>query len=1327
MKILKAPQRFMRSDELATVSEFTGYTLTQIMSMPTEQFWKVLCKIHGVSHSVEISNRFKDLKMANDDLVMTTFVKYVKEFDFEVMCLGDKVSVSQKRLVKFFIKGLRPKPLAETVEFQLPDTIADAKRLTKSALPELRFAREQAKRFSESEAKSGDHFKRSHQQDKTKVYHKPLHNHQSSNAQNNYKAQSTEDKKKRDLSEVVCYVCGQKGHYASKHSKEGGKTTAKMSKVVGEPEKKLTLLEVNPSDISSDSVSVDGLFRVAAEVSMCRLGAVEVSGMVFCDTGANVNTIDPLLVQRLIEVDKEIKVKKDPSFSVKLGGKDIFLKGVSDFVELQVVLNCNSYKLYTFEKLYLVETGEDIIYGLDALRRSGLLRYMDHGEIPTEKECPEEDFVQAHEASGLFSTIQSMQAEQSNDPLDQIKINPEFPQLQELQDLIKKYSHLFSPFDGVGMKVPPVSFELKPGARLTCQPVRYVNPKMMPKLESELNRLEREGISYRVLESDHAAPLVIAPKPDGNIRLAVDYREFNEACVAHAGTIPANKLMFPVLAGKKFYAKMDNLWGFNQLPVHENSKHLLVINTPFGMYSYNFLPFGVSKGPAVYQDRMQNIVLKDLFMKTAVVFIDDTTTFGDAPSDFLKNLEAVFKRFDYYNVKLKPSKCKFGFSEVEFLGHIFNEQGYRLSEERKQGIRDMPIPINLKQLRSFLGMINFFRDFIPNLSEMLIPLTDLTATSKRAIYVWTAQAQVAFDRVKEAVMKASSLFFVEEGGELILYTDASTRGIGSVLIQKCDDGSQRPISFLSMKFSEAAQKWSTIEQECFAVFYSIIQLQPHLQGRRFYVATDHRNLIYMQQSTVPKIVRWRLRLLEFDYVVKHIPGKDNVVADALSRILKLVQIGDESLDSVEILGRIHNTTVGHHGINRTLDILKESGVSWKNMSAEVSKFIKNCPICQKVKPQRQSEYDLEVHTLSSDYPMQSLSIDSLGPFVKDSDGNQYILNIICNMSKYSDLYATKSVTALEYAHAMVKHVSIYGLPLKVRTDRGTQFTAEVSQQLAKLLNYQHNLILTDLPSANGLVERPNAEILKHLRAIVMDKRCLENWSINLPLVQRILNGAVNRSIGVYPSKLIFPHLPVQGPLLVVGSQLPAMGTVSEFCTQLIDRANSVIEASLQYLTHSNNNARAKGSGKSTTRVPFLVGDFVLATYSQQSPHKLAPVNRGPLQVVEKVGENILKCQDIITGKVLEMHVNRLLPFRFEGSPEMDHFKSLAASDKDEYVVDSIIDHTGDPKKRSSLRFRVRWLGFDESEATWLPYRAVKDLEALDVYISKFPMFQGLIL
>ena len=165
------------------------------------------------------------------------------------------------------------------------------------------------------------------------------------------------------------------------------------------------------------------------------------------------------------------------------------------------------------------------------------------------------------------------------------------------------------------------------------------------------------------------------------------------------------------------------------------------------------------------------------------------------------------------------------------------------------------------------------------------------------------------------------------------------------------------------------------------------------------------------------------------------------------------------------------------------------------------------------------------------------------------------------------------------------------------------------------------------------------------------------------------------------------------------------------------------EASRQHLSKSNEKAKGR-KDKNAVQVPFVVGDFVLATYSRQSPHKLAPIHRGPLQIIEKVGENIVQCQDIITGKVLEMHANRLLSFNFEGDPKLNEFKELAASDKDEFVVESIIDHTGDPKKRSSLQFRVRWLGFDESEDTWLPYKAVKDLEALDFYISGLSEFQG---
>ena len=208
--------------------------------------------------------------------------------------------------------------------------------------------------------------------------------------------------------------------------------------------------------------------------------------------------------------------------------------------------------------------------------------------------------------------------------------------------------------------------------------------------------------------------------------------------------------------------------------------------------------------------------------------------FGKSANEFLPSLECVFAAIVLFNVRLKPSKCEFGYDEVTFLGHVFNADGYHLSDDRKQGIYDMQPPKSLKQLRSFLGMVNFFRDFIEHLSEVLLPLSEATKTSKLTAFVWTEEMNVAFNDVKKLVMNAGTLQVLQDEGNIMLFTDASQVGIGATLMQQ-DIHSKiwRPVLYLSRKFSEAAKKWSTIEQEYWAIVYAVHSLSSYLLGRHF--------------------------------------------------------------------------------------------------------------------------------------------------------------------------------------------------------------------------------------------------------------------------------------------------------------------------------------------------------------------------------------------------------------------------------------------------------------------------------------------------------------
>jgi len=191
--------------------------------------------------------------------------------------------------------------------------------------------------------------------------------------------------------------------------------------------------------------------------------------------------------------------------------------------------------------------------------------------------------------------------------------------------------------------------------------------------------------------------------------------------------------------------------------------------------------------------------------------------YGDTEDEFLQTLDLLLSRLAEHNVRLKPGKCYFGYSQIEFLGHVFDANGYHLSEQRKLGILNIAVPTTVKQLKSFLGSVNFFMAFIPNLSTLIAPLTDATRGVKKGPISLSPEALRAFDVVKQAVHDAQALQWPNDKDPFILYADASDIGIGAMLVQLQPSG-EVPIGFYSKKFTDVAQRWSTIEKECYALF-----------------------------------------------------------------------------------------------------------------------------------------------------------------------------------------------------------------------------------------------------------------------------------------------------------------------------------------------------------------------------------------------------------------------------------------------------------------------------------------------------------------------------
>ncbi len=272
----------------------------------------------------------------------------------------------------------------------------------------------------------------------------------------------------------------------------------------------------------------------------------------------------------------------------------------------------------------------------------------------------------------------------------------------------------------------------------------------------------------------------------------------------------------------------------------------------------------------------------------------------------------------------------------------------------------------------------------------------------------------------------------------------------------------------------------------------------------------------------------------------------------------------------------------------------------------------------------------------------------------------------------------------------------------------------------KYLGIQHFVIIPYRPQANGIVERRNGEVLKHLRAIVMERRVKEKWSRFLPIAQNILNNAIDFSLGETPSRILFgDSIKSTVEWIVNKDKDRSADDVSNYIIELNQISGAIIQASRNYMEKKDKDRREKLMKIGEVKC-FEIGDYVLVTYPVRPPDKLSPIYRGPLIVMEKVSDDIYRCKDIISGKILTFHVERLREFKVSPSIMPSELIEWAAVDKDEFLVESIIEHRGSGRSGDPLSFRIRWEGYGPEDDSWLPYREVKDLSALDEYESRFP-------
>lgn len=421
---------------------------------------------------------------------------------------------------------------------------------------------------------------------------------------------------------------------------------------------------------------------------------------------------------------------------------------------------------------------------------------------------------------------------------------------------------------------------------------------MRGRVEAELDRLLAQEIIEPVRHSEWAAPVVPVLKPDDTARLCGDYKlTVNQISKLEQYPIPKIEDLFATLSGGQKFSKLDLSHAYHQIPLDEEAKKCVTINTHKGLYTYRVLPFGVSSSPAIFQQTMEGLLQG---IPNVTIFLDDILLTGKDDREHLQTLATVLKRLQEAGLRLKRAKCLFMNEEVMFLGHKVDATGLHPVQEKVQAIKEAPTPSNVTELKAYLGLLNYYNKFLPKLSTVLAPVHKLL--KKETKWKWGEAQQAAFEKSKEMMQSAEVLVHYDPEKDIVLSCDASPYGVGAVLSHHMPDGTERPIGFTSRTLNPAEKNYSQLDKEGLAVMFGIKRFHKYIYGRKFTIVTDHKPLLALfsemravPQMASPRIQRWAVTLRAYEYTIVYKEGKYHCNADALS-CLPLPEVEEEKLE-----------------------------------------------------------------------------------------------------------------------------------------------------------------------------------------------------------------------------------------------------------------------------------------------------------------------------------------------------------------------------------------------------------------------------------------------